>query len=567
MHFLILGGGSAGCVLAARLSENAAFKITLVEAGRNLTRENMEPIVRSRNVGRAYLDPANIWPDLEATCGAPTRAVKRDKQKRRYEQARVLGGGSVINAMTSNRGAPQDYNEWGEMGAKGWSFESVLPYFRKLETDRDYHGDFHGDSGPLTIRRISEEKMSPFVKALRDEIKLRGIPEHPDQNGEWGDGLYRCAVSLTDNDERNPVSAAYLTPEVRKRSNLRIVTGKIAETLLTKDGKITGARVADYSGGVSEDFFADQVILSCGAIHTPALLMRSGIGPEKVIRDAGIQPILNLSGIGQNLREHPSTAVAAYLPSDMRAHSDEHHDQMVWRMSSGMPNVPVGDVHVGLFARTAWHPIGRRLGAMFFWINKSFSQGSTKIRSADPRQEPAVDLNLLSDERDLKRARDTFLTCAEILQSSGMRKLAPNAFPASYSKRVAQIAGAGVFSAFARAAVPPLLDFSGPLRSQLIKNFVTDGLSLPQLLSDETKLNDYLLATIGGTWHASGTCRMGLATDPMAVTDECGRIRAISGLRVCDASLMPTIPCANTNIPTIMMAERIADMIKNEFQR
>jgi 5-(hydroxymethyl)furfural/furfural oxidase len=203
--YLILGGGSAGCVLAARLSEDPNAKVTLVEAGRDITLDTMPPHVRSRYVGRAYLDPNFIWPDLVARMGPPAGNGSDTRAPRRYEQGRSLGGGSAINAMVANRGAPGDYDEWGALGAEGWSWDSVLPYFRKLEHDFDFDGPYHGQTGPIPIRRIKPERMSPFVKAVCDTLIARGHPGKPDQNGEWTDGVYVGAIAVSERGERVPI--------------------------------------------------------------------------------------------------------------------------------------------------------------------------------------------------------------------------------------------------------------------------------------------------------------------------------------------------------------------------
>ncbi len=562
MHFLIVGGGSAGCVLAARLSERADYKVTLVEAGRDITEANMPPHVRSRYVGRAYLDPGNIWPNLTARFGAGSIHGRPDE--RRYEQGRLLGGGSAINAMVANRGAPSDYDEWVELGAPGWSYDELLPFFRKLECDVDFSDKYHGKDGPIPIRRIPDAGLSPFVKAVRSSFETFGHQQHADQNGEWLPGIYKSAIASSNNGERVPTSVGYLTDTVRARKNLTVLTDCLAECIIFEGRRATGARVAPLTGGATRVIKADEIIVSAGGIHTPALLMRSGVGSADTLQQLQIPVVHNLPGVGKNLMEHPLTAVAAFLKPRARQHDlDEHHEHCILRYSSDIGGAPVGDMHVAMIARAGWHSIGQRMGALIMWVNKSYSRGETAIKSPDPRQEPFVDFRMLSDARDLDRLRDCFIRCARVLLHPSMDSVRGAVFPAAYSKRVVDIAQPGQANAVKRWAAARTLDWSGPLQPWIIRKFVTDGKDIQSLMSDETALNDYLLQTVTGTWHASGTCRMGKASDANAVTDECGRVYGIQGLRICDASIMPSIPRANTNIPTIMMAERIADLVKS----
>jgi 5-(hydroxymethyl)furfural/furfural oxidase len=561
--YLILGGGSAGCVLAARLSENPATRVLLVEAGRNLTRESMPHHVRSRYPGKAYLDPNNIWPDLEAYFATPFEGVKRTR--RRYEQGRVLGGGSSVNAMVANRGAPADYDEWGELGANGWSFEAALPFFRKLERDVDYGSDktYHGTDGPIPIRRISDQRMSPFVRSVCDTFEKQGFSRHADQNGRWEDGIFVGAIAVDDNGERVPTSVVYLSESVRKRPNLEIVTDHTAERLLIADGRVVGAEISPSGRSQKRSVYGKETIVSTGAIHTPALLMRSGLGPGAHLQEMGISTILDLPGVGANLMEHPSTAVSCYLPPSMRlADLAEHHDHAILRFTSDLTNAPAGDMHAAMIARSGWHSIGSRIGTLFIWLNKPFSRGQVRLSAPSANSEPAVDFRMLSDERDLVRLAFGFRTGAKaLLQMQDDGRSGP-AFPTSYSARVAAVAAEGSVNALKRGLFSAMMDMAGPARAWLLRNAITSGVDLRALLGDEQALLAALKASVGGVWHASGTCRMGRADDPMAVTDGTGLVHRMPGLRICDASLMPSIPRANTNLPTIMMAERIADLIK-----
>ena len=560
--YLILGGGSAGCVLAARLSENPKTQVVLIEAGRNISAGNLPPNIRTRYPGRAYLDDNNIWPSLVATFGPPD-ANGNPAPQRRYEQGRVLGGGSSVNALVANRGGPSDYDEWGEVGADGWSWDAVLPYFRKLETDHDFGGDYHGKDGPVPIRRITPNRMSPFVKHLCTTLNAQGYPSRPDQNGKWEDGVYVGAIAKDENGHRVPTSVVYLTDDVRRRPNLRIVTDSIAERVVFEGTRATGAVVRRGDGtGEPEVFTANETILSCGGIHSPALLMRSGVGPSDGPA-FDIPVVASRPGIGRNLMEHPATAVSTYLPPALRQRDlEEHHDHAILRFSSGLESTPAGDMHLAMIARSGWHAVGQRIGTLFIWLNKPYSRGTVTLTSPHAADEPAVDFRLLSDERDLVRLKDGFLVGARLLTDPHLRQHCGPAFPTTYSARVAKVAAPGLFNTLQRGLFAGMLDVAGPLRPWLINTVITLGIDLGHLVKDDEALTAFIKAGVGGVWHASGTCRMGSEDDPQAVTDGAGRVYGVQNLRVVDASLMPTIPRANTNTPTIMMAERIADLIK-----
>lgn len=539
---LILGGGSSGCVMAARLSQDPSRRVVLVEAGRDISERDMPPEVRARYPGRAYLDTGNIWAGLTARYGPAG--------PRRYEQARILGGGSAINALMSNRGAPSDYAEWVAMGATGWGWEDVLPVFRRIECDCDMDGPLHGRDGPLVLRRASDAALSPFVGRVMQALEARGFPIRPDQNGPWQDGAFRGVVAISDNGERQPASVVWLTPEVRRRQNLTILTRHQAQRLVFDGRRVIGAQIEAPGGPLT--IHAPQVVLCLGAIHTPALLLRSGIGPA-----AGVQgPVVaDRPGVGANLMEHPSIAVATFLPPALRVRDPaEHHEQAVWRYSSGLPGAPAGDMHGAILSRSGWHSVGLRMGSIFFWVNKSFSRGAVTLGGDGT---PEVDFRMLSDPRDLDRLCDALRRGAEVL-ADPMLGAGP-VFPASYTPRVARVARPGTWNAMQRGLLSAMLDGAGPARAALIHGVVTMGRTMRGLLADPKAMRDFVRTNVGGTWHPSGTCRMGRPDDPLAVTDAKGRVIGIEGLRVADASVMPTIPCANTNLPVLMIAERIAE--------
>ncbi|MFO1380679.1 MAG: choline dehydrogenase [Chitinivorax sp.] len=521
--YVIVGGGSAGCVLAARLSEDPSVTVCLLESGPADT----SPLIHTP-VGALALVPRKHLNWAYETVPQPALNGRRGYQPR----GKVLGGSSSINAMIYLRGHRWDYDHWAALGNSGWSYDEVLPYFRRAENNERGADLYHGSGGPLNVADLRSP--SPVGEMFIDAARECGIPYNPDFNGAEQEGAGPYQVTQK-NGERCSAARAFLKPALA-RPNLRVLTE--AHTIRVVFDGVCACGVEYLHAGRRQTVHARrEVILSAGAFGSPQLLMLSGIGPAEHLRELGIPVLHHLPGVGRNLQDHPdfifinrsssldtfgiSPRFTARLWREWRKYQTQRRGMLTSNFAeagafikSG-PHQPIPDLQIHfVVGMVEDHARKLLLGHGYsghVCLLRPKSRGQVRLVSTNSLDAPLIDLNLLGDNDDLQAMLRAFRITREIMRA-----------PALAAVRGKELHSAGVES--------------------------------------DDEIRALLRQRVDCIYHPVGTCRMG--SDADAVVDDQLRVHGVSGLRVVDASIMPTLIGGNTNAPTIMIGEKAADMIR-----
>ena len=506
---IVVGAGSAGCALAARLSEDPERSVLLLEAGPDYPDIETYPEAL-KNGYQSELASLHGSEHNWSFVGKPTPERPNDMYAPR---GKVVGGTSAINGQVFLRGLPEDYDSWAAAGNDEWEYIKLLPTFRRMETDLDIRDDFHGNDGPMRVRRHKEEAWEPLMRAFHAACVTEGFRSGEDMNNPESSGVAPLPMNNVDG-VRLSTALSYINP-IRHRLNLTIKPNALTTRVLFEGKKAVA--VEAESGGETFIVEGELIVLSSGSIASPHILMHSGVGPRAHLEEVGIPVVHDLPGVGQNYRDHPQVGIAFSAQDDVQMNFEASRTQLGLRYTATGSDLRNDMV---LFPTTFSTPMGDLTGPgedfrMSCILNLAMGHGQVTLTSPDPHDQPLLEYHFLEDERDTERLRDGVRLIVRLTESGAYKDI---------------------------------------LKERL---YPTDE----QVVSDEL-LDAWLHENVRTSQHLVGTCKMGPASDPMAVVSQYGSVHGVEGLRVCDASIMRDTPRANTNVSTIMIAEKISDFIK-----
>lgn len=552
-HYLIVGAGAAGSVLASRLTENPNTSVLLLEAGTDVLPDQVPADIRNLFPLSAF-NRSYLWPDTMVHWDVSGRGRPAP-----LPQGRVVGGSSALMGMWALRGRPEDYDGWHEAGATGWRWSDVLPYFRKLESDIDFAGPLHGGSGPIPIRREPRREWPPFASAVAQAAAKQGLNQIEDMNADFRDGHCTLPISRYP-DSRASAGLCYLDSAVRSRPNLRVLAKHEVRHLLVQANRVIGAQVRTPDGGEVQ-LYAHETLVAAGALRTPALLLRSGIGDGEQLRSAGIPVVLHRRGVGRNLQNHPALYLASILNRSGRQGRGWRPAGATYvRFSSNLPTTPVGDLALYVRSYLTWHALGRRMASLAALVTRPFSRGAVELDPANPNGPPRIEFRFGSEFRDLVRLTQGIELALALYSSDEVRAITGEPWLLLDAGRAARFNERSTLNAVRGAFAAAVLDLAPAYERRLLERS-PHFYDAAKLRGAPEALLELARTHVTGTGHVCGSCRMGSANDPDAVVDPAGRLHGIAGLRVVDASVMPTVPSGNTHIPTVMVAEKLADAL------